>query len=119
MQEIAEQAVATGAGAVGGGALVLWWAKLLMRRMVEQYDQAHKTHEQRIEKLVERFGNFREQVMAKLSAIEVRTAEIVSIRDAQIKATGDVAVLKAEATKLRTDINVAHERIRASGISKR
>lgn len=103
------QTVGTAGGAaLGGGALVLWWAKLLMQRLVKQYDEAHEKHEQRFDRLADKVSTALTDIRTKMAAIEVRAAEVVSIREDVKK----LPVIEADIRKLRQDMNIAHERIR-------
>lgn len=103
-----------GVAALGGGALAGWWVKLLMQRLVKQYDEAHTKAEMKLDRLTEKVSNALTQINTKLAAVEVRAAEVVSLR-------GDVKqipVIEAQLKEMRGDLNVAHDRIRKLMVSR-
>lgn len=107
-----ETVATAGASALGAGALVVWWTKLLMQRMVNQYDTAHTKHEAKFERIAAKLSSLSEDVRSKLAAIEVRAAEGVAMKQDVKEITKELAVIRHEQEKLRGDVNIAHHRLR-------
>lgn len=107
-----QTAALAGGSAVAGGGLALWWAKLLMQRMVKQYDEQHQKHDARIERLGERVADRLSRIEASQSAVQVRVVEIESMKRTIDEHSRELAVHDAEIKRVGKDLNEAHGKIR-------
>lgn len=97
---------ALGGTATGGGVTMLlakWW--------FTKNEQKHDRHELNHKEVMAALTD----IKTKMAALEVRAAEVVSIRDDVRKMHGELAVVKSEGERNRQDINVAHQRLRSRG----
>jgi chromosome segregation ATPase len=104
--------VAAGSTAVGTGAVVLWFSKVMLQRLISQYDARHEAHEKRLEIVTGRVFDAISDVKSKLAAIEVRAAEISGMRADVQQSLARLAVLDSQRQKMQDDLNEAHKRIR-------
>lgn len=115
------QAAPAAVGAIAGGGGVLWIAKLLLGRMIEQYDKRHDDHASEQKKLSDRLAEAHTQIevlkalFQDAKNLRVETQEKISKLEGQMEAKQNA--LLEEIRELRADVFVAHERIRylASG----
>ncbi len=105
-------AVGVAAGSGGGAALTLWWVKLSLKRVLDQYDDAHRRHEDKLSKFVERVSDVMTDIKTKLAVMEVRAAEIEVIKNSFDKNTREVVALGVRLQKVQQDVGIAHQRIR-------
>lgn len=107
--------VGAAVGGGGGAALTLWWVKLSLKRVLDQYDDAHKRHEEKLSRFVEKVSDVMTDIKTKLAVMEVRSAEIEVIKMSFDKNTREVVALGVRLQKTQQDVAVAHQRIRMMG----
>lgn len=120
-------------GAAGGGLGVLWLARILFKRMIDQYDKRHDEQAKKLERVAEKFetsfGELRERLGSALSDLKTKVAVVETMIGDTRALRGDVqssvavvqqslANLKAavdgsvkDVDDLRHDVFVAHRRI--------
>lgn len=116
-QELIGEALPGAVGAVTGGGIVAWLTKLLLGRMITQYDKRHDTHTRKIDALAEKL-NLVATRLAVLETVLQDTRQLridleqrfASLRGEQEAKHGS---LHEELSDLRRDVYVAHERVRA------
>lgn len=120
MENLGEVAPAAIGAAAGGGG-VLWLAKMLLTRLLTQFDKKHDDHEDKLEKLSEKLAESQLQVavlnamFAEAKQLRVEVSEKMNRMQGEIEAK--YLALTSEVKELRVDTFVAHERVRllASG----
>lgn len=108
MPEIATHAVA----AVGAGGGVLWLARVLFKRMIDQYDKRHEEHAQALASVVKDLH----AALTRLAVLEAVLADARAIRSELAAQRAELETRHAatveEVRDLRADVWVAHERVR-------
>lgn len=107
------QTLSAAGGAATGGAVALWFSKLMLQRLINQYDARHEAHDRRLETVTQRVFDALTDIKTKLAALEVRAAEISLMRADTKEALTKVAVLGNSLEKVQSDLNEAHRRIRS------
>lgn len=101
------------AGVSGGGVFVFWFAKMMMSRLISQYDKKHENHENKLAALSDKLSNQLQDLQIKLAKLEPAVTMAMSLR-ADVKASeAQIAVIKDRAEKARTDLNTAYSHIRS------
>lgn len=110
------QAAPAAIGAVAGGGGVLWIAKLLLGRMIEQYDKRHDDHQNKLERLAAQLADSEKTVAVLLAmfndakTLRVEMQALVSKLQGELE-TKHISTVE-QVADLRADVFVAHERIR-------
>ncbi len=117
MQDVAaSQVVPAALGALGGGAGVVWLAKLLIGRMITQYDKRHEEHAKKLDRLVEALNAALTRVAVLEAVLEDARRLRLEVEERVSKLRGELEAKHAgtveEVADLRTDLWVAHERVR-------
>lgn len=116
-QELMSDALPGAVGAVTGGGIVAWLTKLLLGRMISQYDRRHDQHARKIEAVAEKLNSLATR-LAVLETVLQDTRQLridLEQRFASLRGEQDAkhVALSDEISELRRDIFVAHERVRA------
>ncbi len=113
-------------GALGGGAGVVWLAKLLLGRMIAQYDKRHDEHARRLESTGDELTTKLERVTERLGEALTRVAVLEAVLEdarklrveveravARLRGEGEArhAAAVGELEDLRADVYVAHRRL--------
>jgi predicted nuclease with TOPRIM domain len=100
------------AGATGGGAFLIWFAKYMAGRLIKQYDEKHAEHEKNLAKISEKFTEALHNLDLKLARLEPLVTSAIQMRDDIKSIEGEVAVVEHRVNELTGDVNHAHKKLR-------
>lgn len=115
--QTASEVIPGALGAVAGGGGVAWLTRVLLQRLIGQYDKILAGQSKKLEYLNEKFAAAQTEIAVLKSHLEdARRLRIdLEQRFASLKGEHDAKVesIRDEINELRRDIFIAHERIRA------
>lgn len=95
------------------GGFVLWFAKVMARRLIAQYDKKHEEHEKRHQALADKMSDSVTELKLAIARLEPMVAAAMTIRGDLKSAQDNLAVLKHIVGKTNQDLNKAYSEIRS------